>query len=103
MTYPTWYGLALLALAAFRCWKLVGDDVILDRPRGWAVRATKRKWGNAGGDYLVALLECPWCAGFWISLAWWGGFELSPHWATIVAVPFAISALVGLLGHLISD
>lgn len=95
MRVPDWYGLVLLGLAAFRTWKLIGDDTILDRPRAWAVKR--------GGEYLETMLECPWCAGFWISLAWWGIYELWPHGTLVAAVPLAISAVVGLLGHLISD
>ena len=49
------------------------------------------------------LVECPWCAGFWISLVWWGAFELWPHGTPIAAAPFAISAIVGFLGWAIGD
>ena len=91
MNVPDWYELILLALAAFRTWKLVGEDTILDRPRAFVVKR--------GGEYVETLLECPWCAGFWISLGWWGAFLLWPHGSIVAAVPLAISALVGLLGH----
>lgn len=100
---PDWYAIVLLSLAAFRTWKLIGDDTILDRPRNWAMLRAFKIGGPKGKDYLETLLECPWCAGFWISLAWWLGWVISPHWAVIVAVPFVISAAVGLLGHLIAD
>ena len=75
----------LVALAAFRTWKLLGDDTILDRPRQWVCR----RIGKAD-----VFLTCPWCAGFWISLGWaaaWWAHE----WAVYAAVPFAVSALVG--------
>jgi hypothetical protein len=94
---PEPYELVLLALAAFRVWKLVADDRILDRPRDWLI-------ARMGGDspravYWSDFLVCPWCAGFWITLAWWGAWYAWPD-AVIVAVPWAISAVVGLLGSL---
>lgn len=102
---PNWYELALLGLAAFRVWKLLGDDTILDTPRN-ALIAWLDKGGNrahARAQYVSIMLECPWCAGFWISLAWWGAWALWPHGTLVAAIPFAVSALVGLLGNHISD
>jgi hypothetical protein len=92
---PDWYALLLLGLAAFRTWKLIGEDTILDIPRAWVVKR--------GGEYVEALLECPWCAGFWISLAWWGAYELWPHGSLIAAVPLAVSGLVGAFAYFTSD
>ena len=91
---PGVWAFALLALAAFRTWKLIGDDRILDRPRDWVLeRLDTRRGHTYWGDFLT----CPWCAGFWIVLAWWAAW-----WATddtlVVATPFAISAVVGILG-----
>lgn len=103
MHVPSWLELVLLALAAFRSWKLIGDDTILDRPRGKALELSFRLRGPKGKDYVETLLECPWCAGFWIALVWWGAYELWPHGTVVAAVPFALSGIVGLLGHLISD
>lgn len=94
-TFPDWWQFALLALAAFRTWKLIGDDTILDRPRAWVVKR--------GGEYVEILLECPWCSGFYWSVGWWLGWQFWPHATVVVAVPLAISAVVGLLGHLIAD
>jgi hypothetical protein len=71
------------------------EDTILDRPRALVIRHS--------GEYVETLLECPWCAGFWIALAWWGAYELWPHGTTIAAVPFAISAVVGIVATVTSD
>lgn len=95
MNIPNWYELVLLGLAAFRTWKLVGEDTILDRPRNWAVKH--------GGEYVETLLLCAWCSGAWISIYWWIAFQFWPHAVVAVAVPFAISAIVGLLGYFSSD
>jgi hypothetical protein len=100
---PSWYGLILLGLAAFRTWKLIGDDTILDRPRAKLLLLSFRAGGPKAKNYVEALLECPWCAGFWISLLWWGAFMLWPHGTVVASVPLAIAAIVGLLGNLISD
>jgi Protein of unknown function (DUF1360) len=56
-----------------------------------------------GGEHVGTLLECPWCAGFWITLAWWGAWQLWPFGTAIAAVPLAASAIVGLLGYFSSD
>ena len=90
MTPGPW-AFALLALAAFRVWKLAADDAILDRPRDWLL-------ARAGTSSKLALfLVCPWCAGFWITVAWWAAWWTWPHWTLAAAAPFALSAAVGLL------
>ena len=73
----------ILALAAYRTFQLVSDDTILDRPRAWLCKRLPEKF--------EIFIECPWCAGFWISLAWAGAFWADER-AVWVAVPFAISA-----------
>jgi hypothetical protein len=90
---PSVWAFVLIALATFRVWKIIGDDAVLDRPRDWVVvRLEERaKWL----DYFIT---CPWCAGFWLVLAWWGAWLAWPHGAVVVAVPFALSAVVGYLG-----
>lgn len=103
MLLPNWYGLVLLGLAAFRTWKLLGDDVILDAPRKWFVYGFRKVRGNGSAEHVSDFLSCPWCLGFWCALAWWGAFELWPHGTTIAAVPFAIASIVGLLGGLLGD
>lgn len=106
MRVPDWYALLLLSVAAFRTWKLIGDDTILDRPRNQSMRLAFKLGGPKGKDYWETLLECPWCAGFWVSLIWWGCWEAWPHATLIVAVPFVISAVVGFLGtifHSLAD
>ena len=45
----------------------------------------------------MLFLTCPWCLGFWVSVALWLAWLEWPR-ATLVAVtPFAISAVVGLV------
>lgn len=86
-------------------WKLLADDTILDGPR-------KRLLGlpqtfeptlddpelQPGYRRKLALwLTCPWCCGFWLALAWWAAWLLFDHWTLVAAVPWALSALVGLV------
>ena len=90
MNIPGWYELLLLALAAFRTWKLLAEDTILDGPRRYVTGMSRE------------LLECPWCLGFWLSCAWWAAWLAWPHGTLIVAVPFALSAIVGIIAWITS-
>jgi hypothetical protein len=102
---PEPWEFALLALAAFRLWKLVGDDAILDWPRDRLLH-----WvGDKAPERFVRLeyfITCPWCAGAWASLlAYVGWMATLGEWpdsagdfAVAAGVWFAISAVVGYLG-----
>ncbi len=92
---PNWYALILLAGAVLRTFQLLANDTILERPRVMFV--------NRAGEWSEAWLLCSWCCGAWLSLGWWLAWIWQPKWALIVATPFAISALVGLLGRLLPD
>ena len=85
---PNWYALVLLALAAYRIWRLLAHDTILDPLRHLLVRAESKQ---------EEFLQCPFCLGFWVALAWWLAWVAWPHWTLVVAVPFALSALVALV------
>jgi hypothetical protein len=102
---PTWWGFLLMALAVFRIWKLLAEDVILDRPRARLLRAGSWRPEHATPapryyrDRLATFLSCPWCVSFWVGLIvyllwnWW------PEEVLAVCTVFAISAVVGLLAH----
>lgn len=51
----------LTSLAAYRLWRLIALDVVLDKPRGWIIRRL--------GLERSAWISCSWCAGFWMSAA----------------------------------
>jgi len=97
VSVPNWYELALLSLAAWRAFQLLAHDDILDRPRRYVTRLPRR-WTKgspipkAYRENLVDFLECPYCFGFWIALAWFVAWELWPHGALVLSVPFALSA-----------
>ena len=100
MTIPDWYQLLLLGAAAWRVFQLISQDDILDRPRRWALRMGNQ-WEKEGdpvpNDYRIhwaQFITCPYCAGFWIAVAWWLAFQATEKWTVMFAVPWALSALV---------
>lgn len=117
----------LLALAAWRTTRLATSDTITqpirdrvrhtrtvpgdvwrplaDHPEGnpripsrdvWDTSDFEWRYGRAG-MYVSAMLSCAWCAGFWSSLAWVEAHRRRPAVAVRVALPFALSAVVGVL------
>lgn len=102
MDIPNWYELVFLALAAWRTFQLVSDDDILDRPRRWLLRldpAWEKDGDPVGDDYRFewgSFITCVYCCGFWISVAWWGAWQIEPHWTLVAAAPFVINA--GVIG-----
>lgn len=88
-TPPGWWAFVLLALAAFRVYRLLAADALLDRPRDWVTARV--------GEKAELFVVCPWCLGFWVAAGWWLAWAASPHWTVVVAAPFALSAVVALL------
>ena len=87
---PDPWPFALLALAAFRVFWLVGEDTITEPLRRWLTRDGKR-------EKTELFLGCPWCCGAWCSIGWWLAWLALDEWAVAAAVPFALSAVVGLV------
>lgn len=83
---PSAFEAVLLALAAWRVWHLLAEDTILDPFRRYVTRAE---------DFIA----CPYCLGFWVSLAWVGAFVFWPHATVWVALPFALNAVVVGVNH----
>jgi hypothetical protein len=107
MSVPSWYVLLLLSAAAYRSWRLLAEDDVLDRPRRWLVRLGP-EWKQEGDPVpatyrarLGKFLSCPWCFGAWVAIGWWVAWQLWPHGTTVVAVPFAASAVVAGLSSLL--
>jgi len=101
MSIPTPWAALLLVAASYRLWRLLAEDTILDRPRRWLVRLP-RDWEEgmqlpiAYRMRLAEFINCPWCSGFWISIAVWLLWQAEEHWVTVLAVPLAVSAGVGI-------
>ncbi len=100
MNVPGFLEVVLLALAAWRTYRLLSDDTILDRPRqNLTARIAKRR-NNAAAIYFNDFITCPFCLGFWTAVAWWGAWELWPHGALVAAGAVAVTALVPLIERL---
>lgn len=101
MSVPGWWETLLLVAATYRVWRLVSHDMVTDPVRAWVFPPRKK----AGGDtvhrwqYGLEFLQCPWCAGFWLSLLAWGAWQLWPHGTLVAAAPLAVSMLVGIIPH----
>ena len=97
MTYvPNWWEAVLLAFAAFRWFRIIGWDTITEPVRNRIVRLGGKNYR----EKLAVFLQCPWCAGFYIVVIWWGLWLLWPHATLIAATPFALNTVVGFLGKL---
>lgn len=46
---------------------------------------------------LGALFDCPFCLGWWLSLGFWLAWVVLPYPTLVVAVPLALSGVVGLI------
>ena len=84
MRVPDWWSALLLGGAAFRVYRLLAKDVILDGPRAWVLRLP-RNWEE--GDKIPegfrekwsTFMVCPWCLGFWICVGWWVAWQIWSH------------------------
>lgn len=47
---------------------------------------------------LAHLVHCPFCLGWWVTLACWASFEAFPHGSLVALSPFALAGAVGLVG-----
>jgi len=108
MSIPNWWQFLLLAGATFRLWRLLTEDDILVRPRNYLLNLGDwRKDGDPiPAEYRAAwgeFISCPWCFGAWLSIVWWSSYKTWPHGSLVAAVPFALSAVVGVVGHLLSE
>lgn len=88
---PDWWAFLLLALAAYRVWRLLAHDTILDPVRRRLLTPddeTGKRW---------EFISCPYCLGAWVTAAWWLAWLIWPHGSLVVAAPFALSAVVALV------
>lgn len=84
MSVPEPWEAILLALAAWRTFQLLAEDDILETPRRYVTSRISEYWED--------FITCPYCAGFWIAVAWWASWQVWESWTLIVAVPWALSA-----------
>ena len=107
---------AVLALAVFRVSRLIVSDTILDTPRLWILARWPASdtvfvearphtfwvenvegWMTVKPHLIGELVSCVWCTGFWISVIAAVGWSQAPDVAWWLALPFALSAVAGLL------
>ena len=112
---PAPYALLLLGLAAYRLTRLIGWDTITEPIRvkltgysdngthaiHWdaAANAGSGTWAHSPRDRkkLAEFIHCPWCQGFWTTIALWAAWYAWPHAVLLGCVPLALSAIVGLV------
>jgi hypothetical protein len=81
---PAPWEAILLSLAAWRVFQLLAEDDLLETPRRYVTDRISEYWED--------FLTCPYCAGFWIAVVWWGAWQLWGDSTLIVATPWALSA-----------
>jgi Protein of unknown function (DUF1360) len=101
MTIPVWLQLLIYALAVARVTGLIVADSITEGARdaliGWLDDRPKTL-----GSFVAALIECPWCAGMWVSLVaaplvwFWGDSPVM----LIPALALAFSQVTGATANL---
>ena len=94
---PDFWPALILALGAFRLWRLLSSDTILDKPRHWLLVNAKKKAPRKYGKEVETFLKCPFCLGWWVSLVTWGAWLIWPNGTLIAMTPFMLSAVVGLI------
>jgi len=95
VSIPTFLALLVVGLAGYRLTRVVTSDSISDPFRAWL---WDRAYTHAGMTYdfqhdtqapavrskawrwVYDLLSCPYCLGFWLTLAVWWGYTFGPEW-----------------------
>lgn len=92
---PSVWTFALLTLAAFRTWRLLAIDTFppVEKLRNRLLFDDRRRLRKPVAEFL----KCPWCLGAHVVFWWWAAWVITPHWTMVAAVPFALSAMVGLV------
>lgn len=97
--------LVVLALAAFRTYRLLAFDMVLRPLRDRVVGAhyPPKRPPFFDRSWLADWLVCGWCSGFWWSLLWYLAWLAWPSGSLYGAVPMAVSAAVAVAQHALSD
>lgn len=103
MSVEEWYSatnLASLALmswfsgaASHRIWRMAAHDIIFDKPRVAVL--------NRSPQWVVDMVECPWCLGWWLNVAFatTAYFGLDYSFPSAVIMAFVGSTITGVLGR----
>ena len=101
MTIPLSLQLLVYALAVARVTGLIVEDSITEPAREWALGWLDDRPKTLGA-FIAALIQCPWCAGMWVSLVaspmvWF--WHASPV-MLIPAIALAFSQFTGMISNL---
>lgn len=108
----------VLGLAAFRLTRLIGwDDLpIVVRARRWATGEHTTSSGSINASMrlsteemvhstayrrplLADMLACPWCLGWWVSLALYAAWVFEPTWTLYCAAPLALNVFIAVFAR----
>jgi hypothetical protein len=98
---PDLLVLIVFALAAARITGLIVSDSITEPARDRLIGWLDDRPATLG-SFIAALIQCPWCAGMWVSfvaapVAWfWGDSPLT----AIPALALAISQVIGMIASI---
>lgn len=101
----------MLVLGAYRVTRLIGWDELAPVAK-LRSRATGARYDDSSGvdeewkfdrPTLAHFLACPFCLGFWVSLAVYVAWLSAPTPTLYAMTPFAISGAVGLLAKNLDD
>lgn len=97
---------AVVTLAAYRVWRIIARDSITEKAREVVTGvdddhapelADADRSPHPGRVYLSALIRCPWCSGFYVSIAAYAAWLIFPTETFWVSLPLAISAALGII------
>lgn len=88
----------LIGFAGYRVYRIIGKDQITEPLRAPIVARSDRPFYR----WVLDLIECPWCSGWWCTGAGTLAFGLLYDWHPVegAAVWCAASAVCGFLGKL---
>lgn len=80
----------------FKHFPVEGQQVPGPAPKGahWtttAINTSPIRWIVNKGSFVGELISCPWCAGFWITGAWWLSWVYAPSATVFFALPWALA------------
>ncbi len=94
MSVPDWWTSVLLVAAAWRTFQLLSADDILSTPRGYLKGHLSETWQD--------FLDCSYCFGFHLSIAWYVAWQIWPHGTLVVAGALLIATGVIALAKVLS-
>lgn len=99
----------VLVLGVYRLTRLIGWDEFppIARVRDrWLDKRITRQLTNEnlpaftfGRPVLAAMVQCPYCLGFWVGLVVWGMWLVIPTVVLVIVAPFALNGAVGIVAR----